>query len=236
MNPDNIICIVEDEVPTTTNYEVIDPATEYTFTISATPADATVVINGETRTSLTANENTEITWSVGKTGYVTQTGTYTLVENHTETVTLVAIPTHTITFIPVDSHSGHVVNDVSTTINDGTSHMGEFTETVEDGTTIHYVVTAGNTAIIKSEDFTINQDTTITVQIPSHGEAFAWTNSRDTVFTETYDCTAQWVETTSGMAGTFETGIIVNGLYTELTITGPPYTRTPANDAPASPF
>ena len=146
-----------------------------------------------------------------------------------------AIPTHTITFIPVDSHSGNVVNNVSTTINDGASHMGEFTETVEDGTAIHYVVTAGNTAIIKSEAFTINQDTTITVQIPSYGEAFAWTNSRgETVFTETYDCTTQWIETTSGMPGTFEAGTKVNGLYTELTITGGrPYTRTPANDAPA---
>jgi hypothetical protein len=31
MNPDNIICIVEDGVPTTTNYEVIDPVQEIPY-------------------------------------------------------------------------------------------------------------------------------------------------------------------------------------------------------------
>lgn len=65
------------------------PATQYTFTISATPADATVTINGEARTSLTADEGTSVTWSVAKEGYVSQNGSYTLNADHTETVTLV---------------------------------------------------------------------------------------------------------------------------------------------------
>lgn len=81
---------VEDGVPTSIQggYSVVDPVPQYTFSISATPADATIVINDETRTSITTDENTEITWSVSKTGYVTQTGTHTLVDNYTETVVL----------------------------------------------------------------------------------------------------------------------------------------------------
>lgn len=61
----------------------------YTFTIEATPASANVTINGQSQTSLTAAAGTEITWSVEKTGYVSQNGSYTLNDNHTETVTLV---------------------------------------------------------------------------------------------------------------------------------------------------
>lgn len=61
----------------------------YTFTIEATPASANVTINGQSQTSLTAAAGTEITWSVEKSGYVSQNGSYTLNDNHTETVTLV---------------------------------------------------------------------------------------------------------------------------------------------------
>lgn len=64
---------------------------QYTFTIDATPNDATVTINDVEQTSLTANVNTEITWSVAKEGYTTQTGTYTLIADKTETVTLVEV-------------------------------------------------------------------------------------------------------------------------------------------------
>ena len=77
---------------------------QYTFEIEATPADATVTINGEERTTLTADVNTAITWSVAKTGYVTQNGTYTLVEDKTETVTLSPVQyTFTISATPADA-------------------------------------------------------------------------------------------------------------------------------------
>lgn len=62
---------------------------QYTFTIDATPANATVTINGDEQTSLTADVNTEITWTVEAEGYTTQTGTHTLIADYTETVTLV---------------------------------------------------------------------------------------------------------------------------------------------------
>ena len=62
---------------------------QYTFSITATPADATVTINGEVRSSITADFETVITWSVVREGYTSQSGTYVLVENHSETVSLV---------------------------------------------------------------------------------------------------------------------------------------------------
>ena len=92
---DGIIYQLNNGVPESTNIEVTDvvPVEQYTFTISATPNDATVVINGEARSTLTADDGTEITWSVAKEGYTTQSGTYTLNgADHTEEVTLIAIP------------------------------------------------------------------------------------------------------------------------------------------------
>lgn len=68
-----------------------ESAVNYTFSISATPSDATVTINGTQRTSYACPSGTSITWSVAKSGYITQSGTYTMTAaNHTETVTLVA--------------------------------------------------------------------------------------------------------------------------------------------------
>ena len=61
---------------------------QYTYTISATPNDATVVINGSERSTLTADYGTTITWSVSKVGYVAQSGTHTLEADYTNTVVL----------------------------------------------------------------------------------------------------------------------------------------------------
>ena len=61
---------------------------QHTFTITPTPADAVVTINGEKRTTLTADYGTKITWSVAKTGYDTKNGTYTLTADKTEAVSL----------------------------------------------------------------------------------------------------------------------------------------------------
>ena len=47
---------------------------KYTYTINPTPADATVVINGSTTKSIRAAKGHTVTWSVSKTGYVTQSG------------------------------------------------------------------------------------------------------------------------------------------------------------------
>lgn len=64
-------------------------AVNYTFSISATPSDAIVTINSVQRTSYSCPAGTSITWSVAKSGYVTQSGTYTMgAADHTETVSL----------------------------------------------------------------------------------------------------------------------------------------------------
>jgi len=83
---------------------------QHTFTIAATPNDATVTINGQTRTSITADYGTAITWSVAKTGYVTQTGSYSLTQDHTETVTLV-LEQFTFTIVPDPADAVVVINN-----------------------------------------------------------------------------------------------------------------------------
>lgn len=126
---DGIIYKVVEGVPESTTITVTDvvPVEQYTFTISATPNDATVVINGEARSSLTADDGTEISWSVAKEGYVTQSGTYTLNgENHTETVTLVIVSQYTFNVTTNMSSPAATVTingevRSSITANDGTS-------------------------------------------------------------------------------------------------------------------
>ena len=66
---------------------------QFTFVIVPTPADATVIINGSERTSITADYGTNISWSVSATHYVTEGGTYVLTGDRTENVTL-SLETH----------------------------------------------------------------------------------------------------------------------------------------------
>ena len=54
---------------------------QVTFTITPSPSDAAVTINGETRTSITVDAGSNINWSVSKPGYVTQSDTQTMGEN-----------------------------------------------------------------------------------------------------------------------------------------------------------
>ena len=76
-------------------------ATNYTFTIVPTPSNATVTINGSTRTSYSCPAGTSITWQVAATGYVSQSGVYTMrAENHTENVTLTQEQTYTLSVSP----------------------------------------------------------------------------------------------------------------------------------------
>lgn len=70
----------------------IPPTPTYTFTINPTPGDAIVKINDVERTSITAEENTNITWSVEKEGYTSQSGELTLTEDKTLDVVLEATP------------------------------------------------------------------------------------------------------------------------------------------------
>lgn len=62
---------------------------KYTYTINPTPADAVVVINGSTTKSIRAAKGHTVTWSVSKTGYVTQSGSEVISGDVSKNITLV---------------------------------------------------------------------------------------------------------------------------------------------------
>lgn len=65
---------------------------KYTYTINPTPADAIVVINGSTTKSIRAAKGHTVTWSVSKTGSVTQSGSDVISGDVLKNVTLVTNP------------------------------------------------------------------------------------------------------------------------------------------------
>lgn len=77
---DGIIYKLVEGVPESTNITVTDvsPVAQYTFTISPTPDDAIVEINGVEQSSVTVDDGTTVSYTVSKTGYIAQSGTYTL--------------------------------------------------------------------------------------------------------------------------------------------------------------
>lgn len=58
-----------------------EPDPEYTFTINPTPADATVVINGEEQKTVRLVTGSNIEWTVSAAGYKDKTGSLTLTAN-----------------------------------------------------------------------------------------------------------------------------------------------------------
>lgn len=82
--PDPITGIIDSESE--------DPVKKVIFSIVAIPADATVVINSEERSSIEVDPGTEVAWYVEKDGYVTSTGVKTVTADMVEKVTLEAVP------------------------------------------------------------------------------------------------------------------------------------------------
>ena len=62
---------------------------KFTFAINPTPADSTVVINGSTTKSIRAAKGHTVTWSVSKTGFVTQSGSEVISGDVLKNITLV---------------------------------------------------------------------------------------------------------------------------------------------------
>lgn len=62
---------------------------KFTFAINPTPADVTVVINGSTTKSIRAAKGHTVTWSVSKTGFVTQSGSEVISGDVSKNITLV---------------------------------------------------------------------------------------------------------------------------------------------------
>lgn len=88
-----------------TDWVVSTTPPTFTFSIVATPTSSDVVINGVTRSSYNATPGETITWSVSKTGYISQSGTYTMgYGSHTENVAL--IPDH-LKFVP--DNTGYIL-------------------------------------------------------------------------------------------------------------------------------
>lgn len=84
---------------------------QFTYTIVPLPADATVVINEQQRSSITADYGTIITWTVSRTGYATQTGSFTLTEDRTDTIGLIANQ-YTLTINPTPNDATVIINGV----------------------------------------------------------------------------------------------------------------------------
>lgn len=74
-----------------------------TFTITPTPSDATVKINNVVQNSVEVVKGSTVTWSVEKTGYVTQSGEEVVNEDTTKTITLVEEPPRTELTLPTDT-------------------------------------------------------------------------------------------------------------------------------------
>ncbi|MCD8266407.1 MAG: hypothetical protein LUC33_04550, partial [Prevotellaceae bacterium] len=65
----------------------------HTFSIETDPSDATVTINGVKTDSVEAVDGTEITWTVERSGYVTQSGAYVMgASDYTLSVSLDEVP------------------------------------------------------------------------------------------------------------------------------------------------
>ena len=71
------------------NSKLVSITDKFTFAINPTPADATVVINGSTTKSIRAAKGHTVTWSVSKTGFVTQSGSEVISGDVLKNITLV---------------------------------------------------------------------------------------------------------------------------------------------------
>ena len=64
--------------------------TKYTLTVNPAPSTATVKLNGVVQKSITVNANAVVTYEVSASGYVTQSGSWTVTQTETKNVSLVA--------------------------------------------------------------------------------------------------------------------------------------------------
>jgi phosphotransferase system HPr-like phosphotransfer protein len=136
---------------TSLNIALIPTSDEYTFTISPTPVDATVMINEVEQSNITAISGTQITWSVSKDGYTTQSGSLILSKTSTLNVTLTQ--TVTLTVEPSPSDATVIINGTEQTsliLNIGDSYTYSVSKT-------GYVTVNGSG--------TITEDTTLQIAL-----------------------------------------------------------------------
>lgn len=100
-------------------------AQQYTLTISPDPIDADVVMNGQTRSSITVAYGTVVTWSVSKTGYVTQSGSTTVTQTSTQSVTL-SVQQYTFSITATPAGATVTING-----NETNSYTGDYFDLIE---------------------------------------------------------------------------------------------------------
>lgn len=143
------------------------PVTQYTLTINPTPADAVVKIDGEVRSSITVDENTEVSYEVSKEGYITQSGTHIVDSDETLDIILQAIPEYTFTIVPTPA-------DATVTIN-GTVQTSV---SVEYGSTVTWQVSATG-YVTQSGEQVVTSDTNLPVVLEE--ELPLWVQTDDYV-------------------------------------------------------
>lgn len=179
-----------------TSIEVSLELKSYTFTVSPTPANALVIINGEERTSITSVHGTEIEWSVSADNYISQNGTLTLTEDTTLPVAL-SLVQHTFTIVPTPA-------DAIVTINGKTTN----TITADYGTSINWKVSAVGHET-KEGSLNLTEDVTLSVElslmsvvftiVPTPADAFVTINGEETnSITAIYGDSVSWTVSKSG--------------------------------------
>ena len=128
---------------------------QYTFTIIPVPADATVIINGVERSSITATVNTMITYTVSKEGYFDTNDTFELLYNTTSTITLEKAYRVTINPTPADA----TVTLTST----GYEQVENYIE-VSLNATVNWTVSKQNYTS-QSGSLQVTQDTTLNIDL-----------------------------------------------------------------------
>lgn len=131
---------------------------EYTLTVSATPSDATVKLNGVEQTSITVAEGSEVQWEVSKDGYVAQSGTVTVTSDTTLPVTLVEAAEYTFTITATPDNSIVKINGVE-----------QKSITVPEGTSVEYEVSCEG-YYSESGSCIVDKDTNIVVDLTSESD------------------------------------------------------------------
>lgn len=173
---------------------------KYTFAINPTPSDATVTINGQQVNSVRVEEGTEITWSVSKSGYRTQSGTYTVTSDYTMNVSLVEVTYCTLTVTAVPS-------DATIRINSSTRN----TITVPQGEQVY--VSVSKTGYVTKTQYVIvneiNQTLTVTLEESQNWIFKLYVNSPENCTVKVQGVTRPGVNATTPYETDYEDGTYV---------------------------
>ena len=158
-----------------------------TFSVTVDQTGATVVINGEVRSSISAVVGTAINWEVSKEGYLTQSGSTTLTSGEsTQAVTMEEVP----------SGGGGVALSIVANPSDATITMnGESQSTVvgDVGDTVTYsVAKAGYTTVSGTETLSTSKVLNVTLYKTEQYTTYSTTSSECQFLTTMYQASQQF--------------------------------------------